>query len=167
LVASSTTSGLGSDPFPPRNPCAIHGDAVANCAIRTRLAPVDGGTRVAPSNAGDLIMQTPLQIRFRDMEPSPALAVTVRDCADRLERHFARVVSCRVFIQASNKDSQKRLFEVMVDLAIPGREIVIEKHHADRASHEDAHVAVRDAFEAAQRVLGRYVESRREAARAP
>jgi ribosome-associated translation inhibitor RaiA len=110
-------------------------------------------------------MELPLQIRFRDMAPSPALEATVRDCVNKLEQHFARIVSCRVVIEAPHKHSHQRLFQVMVDLSIPGREIVVGRHHVDRPAHDDAHVAVRDAFEAAQRVLDQYVEARREAAR--
>jgi hypothetical protein len=109
-------------------------------------------------------MQAPLQILFRDMEPSPALTDTVRASADKLEHHCARIVSCRVVIQAPHKHRhQGRVFNVMVDLAIPGREIVVGRHHADQQSHEDAHVAVRDAFLAAQRVLDDHLGRRRTA----
>jgi ribosome-associated translation inhibitor RaiA len=110
-------------------------------------------------------MQTPLQIQFRDMKPSPALAETIRASVDKLELHFARIVSCRVVVQAPHEHGHQRLFQVTVDLGIPGRDIVVGRHHADHPSHEDAHLAVRDAFAAAQRVLDEHVEARREAAR--
>ena len=111
-------------------------------------------------------MQTPLQITFRDMTPSPALEHETRDSVRKLEEHHARLTACRVVIQAPHKHQQQgRRFQVTVDLAVPGREIVVARSHEDRASHEDPHLALRDAFRAARRALDNHLESRRSAER--
>ena len=38
-------------------------------------------------------MQIPLQISFRNMDPSPAVEATVREKAAKLDRYFERIVS--------------------------------------------------------------------------
>ena len=112
-------------------------------------------------------MQTPLQITFRDMEPSPALEHDAREALAKLEEHHARLTSCRVVIQAPHKHHQRgRRFQVTVGLAIPGREIVVARSHEDRASHEDAHTTLREAFRAALRGLDAHRTSRRAEHRA-
>ena len=42
-------------------------------------------------------MQTPLQITFHQLPPSPALEADVRKSVDDLETFFDRIVGCRVF----------------------------------------------------------------------
>lgn len=108
-------------------------------------------------------MQTPLQITFRDMEPSPAVESKIRDKAAKLEQFYDHITSCRVTVQAPHAHSQQgKLFEVRIELEVPGRALVVshEHHHRDQA-HEDAYVAVRDAFDAMQRQLEDYARKRR------
>jgi ribosome-associated translation inhibitor RaiA len=111
-------------------------------------------------------MQTPLQITFRDMDKSPALEQSIRAALDKLEEHCDRLTSCKVVVQSPHKHHlHGRLFHVTVDLTVPGREIVVGRNHEDRAEHEDAHLAVRDAFRAARRTLESYLQARRAAER--
>ncbi len=107
-------------------------------------------------------MQVPLQITFRHMESSEALAARIRERAEELDRIFDRIVSCRVAVELQNARHQKgNLFHVRVDLTVPGREIVVGRDPAAQRAHEDAHVAVRDSFDAARRLLEDYVRERR------
>ena len=53
------------------------------------------------------------------------------------------------------------MFRVRVDLGVPGREIVVGRDPQAHHAHEDAHVAVRDAFDAVRRLLEDYVRERR------
>jgi cold shock CspA family protein len=58
---------------------------------------------------------------------------------------------------------QGNLFQVRIELGVPGREIVVGRDPAAHHSHEDAYVAVRDAFDAARRLVEDYIrEQRRE-----
>ena len=99
-------------------------------------------------------MQSPLQITFRHMEPSPALEARIRQRADELDRFSDRIIGCRVVVEYGNRrHHQGNLFEVHIDLTLPGREIVVGRDAGAGHAHEDAHVAVRDAFDAARRVL--------------
>lgn len=109
-------------------------------------------------------MQTPLQITFRDMDSSPALEAAIRQALDKLEEHCQRITSCKVVVQSPHKHQlHGRLFQVTVDLTVPGREIVVARSHEDRGEHEDAHLAVRDAFRAARRSLESHLEAKRSA----
>lgn len=98
-------------------------------------------------------MQIPLQITFRDMEPSDAVERAVREKAAKLEQ-FSEVMSCHVVVQMINKHSQKGiLYQVSIDLTVPGTEIVVSRDHGVDHSHEDVYVAIRDSFDAARRQL--------------
>lgn len=99
-------------------------------------------------------MQLPLQITFRHMDPSPALEERIRHRAEELDQFFDRITSCRVVVECENpRRQQGKLFEVRIDLTVPGAEIVVGRESGINHAHEDAHVAVRDAFDAARRRL--------------
>ena len=99
-------------------------------------------------------MQLPLQITFRHMEHSPALEERIRQRAEELDQFFDRITSCRVVVECRHpRHQQGKLFEVRIDLTVPGAEIVVGRDRGVNHAHEDAHVAVRDAFDAARRQL--------------
>jgi cold shock CspA family protein/ribosome-associated translation inhibitor RaiA len=107
-------------------------------------------------------MQVPLQITFRHMDSSEAVAARIRTRAEELERFFDRITSCRVVVECRHpRRQQGNLFHVRVDLGVPGREIVVGRDPAAHHAHEDAHVAVRDAFDAVRRLLEDYVREQR------
>jgi cold shock CspA family protein len=107
-------------------------------------------------------MQTPLQIMFHQMPPSPVLESDVRGWVDELERFFDRVVSCRVLIETPHHHHhQGRLYRVRIEIGVPGEHIVVGRSPDEHAAHEDPHVAVRDAFRAARRQLEDYVRKQR------
>jgi len=107
-------------------------------------------------------MQLPLQITFRHMDSSEAIAARVRERAEELERFFDRIISCRVVVESRHpRRLQGNLFRVRIDLKIPGREIVVGRDPAARHAHEDVYVAIRDAFDATRRLLEDYVRERR------
>ena len=99
-------------------------------------------------------MQLPLQITFRDMEPSPAVEAKIREKAEKLDRFREDIMSCRVVVEKHHRHHHKgNVYHVRIDITVPGSEIVVSKEsHLDHA-HEDAHVAIRDAFDAARRQL--------------
>jgi len=107
-------------------------------------------------------MQAPLQITFRHMDSSEAVAARIRERAGELERFSDRIISCRVVVECRHpRRRQGNLFRIRVDLKIPGREIAVGRDPAAHHSHEDVYVAIRDAFDAARRVLEDHVRERR------
>lgn len=110
-------------------------------------------------------MQLPLQISFRHMDASPAVEARIKGRVEELERLYSRIVSCRVAVESRHpRHQQGNLFRVRVDLKVPGREIVVGRDPAAHHAHEDAHVAVRDAFDAARRLLEDHIRKSRDEA---
>lgn len=98
-------------------------------------------------------MQIPLQITFRDMEQSDAIEKAVREKAAKLEQ-FTNIMSCRAVVQMINKHQHKgTMYQVSLDITVPGAEIVVSRDRGVDHSHEDVYVAIRDAFDAARRQL--------------
>jgi ribosomal subunit interface protein len=98
------------------------------------------------------MMQTDLQITVRDMEHSPALEERIREKVKKLEQVYPRIMGCRVVLEAPHRHKQQgKQFTVRLDVTVPGKEIVVNRDH-----HEDAYVALRDAFNAARRQLEEY-----------
>ena len=107
-------------------------------------------------------MQLPLQVTFRDMPRSDAVEAKIQERVDKLDKFYDRIMSCRVVIEAPHTHHhQGKRYHVRIDLTVPHGELVVSKdQHADR-THEDVYVAVRDAFDAAQRQLKNYVRKQR------
>ena len=111
-------------------------------------------------------MRLPLRITFRHMDPSPALEARIRRRAAELDQCFDRITSCRVVVECRHRHRhQGNLFEVRVDLTMPGSQLVAGRNHAFDPAHEDAHAAVRDAFDAARRQLEDHVRASRDGAK--
>ena len=102
-------------------------------------------------------MKLPVRITFHGLDPSDAVEAAVLDRAAQLERLCAGILRCRVVIDVLQKHRrQGRPFGVRIDLAIPGRELVV-----DRVAHEDVYVALRDAFDGMRRQLDDAVRQQR------
>lgn len=107
-------------------------------------------------------MRQPLQIRFHHMQPSEALEARIRRRVHALERLQADIISCQVAVAQEHRHQQQgNLFSVRVNLTVPGREIVVNHVPADDRACEDAYVAIRNAFDAARRLLEEYLRVRR------
>ena len=95
-----------------------------------------------------------LQITWRNIEPDEQLETLVRDRAAQLERYFDRLLRCRVMVEMPHRHGQEgNLVHVRIDMTVPGREIVVGRHPDAHQQHENAKVAIRDAFKAARRQL--------------
>jgi ribosomal subunit interface protein len=107
-------------------------------------------------------MQVPIEIRFHNMDRSAAIEDDIRERANKLERFAEDIVSCRVTVEAPHRrHRQGQLYRVAVDIRIPGGEVVASRDPGADHSHEDVHVAVRDAFSAARRQLQALDRARR------
>lgn len=105
-------------------------------------------------------MQVPLQIKFRHMEPSAAIEARIREKCYKLQRFAEHVTRCRITVDAPHKN-QARLYRVIIDITLPEGEIIASHHSELNHSHENVHVAMRDAFDAARHQLEAYARRRR------
>lgn len=105
-----------------------------------------------------------LQVTFRNMPTSAALEKRIRGLATKLERFSSQIIRCHVVVEAPHhqRHEQGGLFDFQVDIAVPGKVIVIGHTHTKDPTHTDAYVALRDAFRAARRQLQDYERIRRQ-----
>jgi ribosomal subunit interface protein len=108
-------------------------------------------------------MTTPLQITFRNLDPSDAIADYVRARADRLTSFGSNIVTCLVAIEAPHRSKHHgRHYRVRLDLAIPGGEIVIDRCPDEGRQCEDLYAMIDHAFDHAVRRLRGGAERRRQ-----
>jgi cold shock CspA family protein/ribosome-associated translation inhibitor RaiA len=99
-------------------------------------------------------MQTPLQITFRHMEPSPAVEAHVREHVGRLERFHGRITGCHVVIEAPAGHRNKGApFDIRIELTVPNGKIHVRSDRGEPEAYMDVYLALRDAFDAAKRLL--------------
>ena len=99
-------------------------------------------------------MQVPVKIDFQNMEPSEFIEKRVRERVDKLERFCDRLVSAHVSIEAPHRHHHKgNEYQVRVVLHVPGSAIVVSHDPGNMHAHTDVYVAIRDAFDAAERQL--------------
>jgi ribosomal subunit interface protein len=98
------------------------------------------------------------QITYRGMPHSPAMDARIVELASRLEELHPKITRCHVVVDEVDRHKSKgNLFEVHVDLHIPGHDIVATRH-----AHEDAYAAITEAFDVAVRQLEETVRRRRD-----
>jgi len=102
-------------------------------------------------------MEIPLQVSLHGVAASDGLYAAIRERANKLERFYPRITSCRVVLELAARHHHKgKQFTVRIDLKLPGHEIAVTHEH-----DEDPRVAVRDAFDAARRQLEDYARTQR------
>jgi ribosome-associated translation inhibitor RaiA len=96
----------------------------------------------------------PLQITFNDFPESDAVWLAVQERVEKLEHFYDRIIRCYVVISCPHRHRHSdRLFRVQIHLVIPGNDVFIGRHPTLKESHRNIYVAIRDAFDAADRVL--------------
>lgn len=99
-------------------------------------------------------MQEQLHLSFRNMSAPIGVEEQVHARIAELEQYSSHIVGCNVTVEPSNRRHHHgNLYHVRIELFVPGGEIVVRRDPPEHHAHEDVHVALRDAFDAAQRQL--------------
>ena len=107
-------------------------------------------------------MQLPLQITFRNMQPSEAVEAKIRERAEKLDKYYEHIMSCRVIVEPQHKHHHRgNLYQVRIDVMVPDGELVASREPDEHHSYVDVYVAIRDAFDAMRRQLEDYARRRR------
>ena len=102
-------------------------------------------------------MQTPLELSFRHVEPSDDIKALIAQKVAHLETFYDGITSCHVYVRAPHQSQRKgNLYEVTIEVRVPGDELVVRHDRNDVPEHEHLRVAVRDAFAAMERELKRW-----------
>ena len=95
---------------------------------------------------GSVAVHFPVEIVFRHMPRSVAVANAVLRQAAKLQRLNDRISKCHVAIDATGSHHKGNTYQVGIRLIVPGHD-VLAAHSSDRnRSHEDLYVAIRDVF---------------------
>jgi len=97
-----------------------------------------------------------IQVTFRDLPYSPAIEFHIKEKAAKLREYFERFIYCHVVLTIPQKHKhQGKLFNVRINLAVPGKEIAVTHQ-----LNQDIYVAIRDAFDALGRRIENYLDRR-------
>lgn len=100
-------------------------------------------------------------ITYRGMPHSPAMDARINELAGHLSSVNDRISAFHVVVaEIDHHKTKGNLFEIRIDIHIPGHEIV-----ATRQQNEDAYVAITQAFGVLERQVEDAVLKRRDAAR--
>ena len=104
-------------------------------------------------------MEIPMTISCHHIQLSPQEEAMIRRKANKLERLFPRLTSCRVFVEGPEHHRNGGPFQIHLDLTVPGEELAVS-----RKTGQDLATATRDAFNAARSLLEHH-NGHQEAAR--
>ncbi len=99
-------------------------------------------------------MSNEFQVVFHNIDQSEALADNVKKRIDKLQRFSNDIIGGRVVLDSPHNNHHKgKVFSVTLEIHTANKEIVVKQGQHDKPEHEDIYVAVRDAFNAAERQL--------------
>jgi len=102
-------------------------------------------------------MKLSLQVTARNLELTDAIKAEITEKVEKLENFCDQILKCRVVVDSPHRHSHDgKLYNVNIDLKVPGSEIVIK-----REPNEDLYLAIRDSFNAAKRKLEDFVAQQR------
>ena len=111
-------------------------------------------------------MDRPLEIAFHNISTSDSLETLIRDKFARLEKRFPRLIGARVSVEGLHRQHRTgNVYECHIVLSVPGRDLAVT-HGPHRAkedyAHPDVRVSIREAFDAAERMLLEFKDQLRE-----
>ena len=108
-------------------------------------------------------MQTPLQLTFRSMPHSDALAAHVQRRAEKLEHLFDRIISCHVVVELeSHRHRHGDRYRVSINVGLPGHELLAGHAPSSERNVETPHATADRAFDELERQLEDWVRGLRE-----
>jgi ribosomal subunit interface protein len=99
-------------------------------------------------------MSNEFQIVFHNIDPSDAVTDSVNKRVEKLRRFNGDIIGGRVVLDSPHNNRHKgKVYSVALELHTPNKEVVVTQEQHDNHAHEDLYVAIRDAFNAAERQL--------------
>jgi len=99
-------------------------------------------------------MSNEFQVVFHNIDQSEALTDNVKKRIEKLQRFSNAIIGGRVVLDSPHNNHHKgKVFSVTLEIHTANKEIIVKQGQHDKPEHEDIYVAVRDAFNAAERQL--------------
>jgi putative sigma-54 modulation protein len=98
-------------------------------------------------------MTKAVEIHFHGLEKSDAIEERVREKVTKLAKHFERMTSCRIGIEATQRSAQRpKVYQIKIEIGMPSHGPIVVRHERTGSNaNEELCLAIRDAFEAALR----------------
>ena len=99
-------------------------------------------------------MTNDFQIVFHNIDQSTSISDAVNRRISKLQRFCARILAGRVVLDSPHNNHHKgKVYSVGLEIHTPSKEVRVNQEQHDNHAHEDLYVAIRDAFNAAERQL--------------
>ena len=99
-------------------------------------------------------MNNEFQVVFHNIDQTNAIADAVQKRISKLERYCEHIITGRVVLDSPHNNHHKgKVYSVGVEIHTPSKEVRVNQDQHDNHAHEDLYIAIRDAFNAAERQL--------------
>jgi ribosomal subunit interface protein len=97
-------------------------------------------------------MTNEFQIVYHNIDQTEAISEAVLKRIDKLERYCDHIINGRVVLDAPHNHHHKgKVYSVTLEIHTPELEVRVNQDQHDNRAHEDLYVAIRDAFNVAER----------------
>lgn len=99
-------------------------------------------------------MISDFQILFHKIDQSHALVHAVQKRINKLERFCDQIMSGRVVLDSPHNCHLKgKVYSVSIEIHTAVKEVIVNQEQHNNHAHEDLYIAIRDAFDVAERQL--------------
>lgn len=99
-------------------------------------------------------MTNEFQIVYHNIDQTEAISEAVQKRIDKLERYCDQIITGRVVLDCPHNNHHKgKVYSVTLEIHTPVLEVRVNQDQHDNHAHEDLYVAIRDAFNVAERQL--------------
>ena len=97
-------------------------------------------------------MTNEFQIVYHNIDQTEAISEAVQKRIDKLERYCDHIINGRVVLDSPHNNHHKgKVYSVTLEIHTPELEVRVNQDQHDNHAHEDLYVAIRDAFNVAER----------------
>jgi ribosome-associated translation inhibitor RaiA len=99
-------------------------------------------------------MPTPFQLTFRQMAPSPELALHIEQRAERLDEFSSLITACHAVVAlVGHHHRHGDRYRCSITVAVPGHDVVVSHEPPADRSYGSAYASADCAFDEAERQL--------------
>ena len=99
-------------------------------------------------------MTNEFQVVFHNIDQTAAINDAVQKRVSKLQRYCDQILTGRVVLDSPHNNHHKgRVYSVGLEIHTPSKEVRVNQEQHDNHAHEDLYIAIRDAFNAAERQL--------------
>jgi len=109
-------------------------------------------------------MQIPWEVSYRNVRPTSAIQKLIDRKVASLERFYPRIVGCHIAIERPgrhHRHGKGAHFRVRIELSVPGERLVVGRDPEEAKDHENAYLAISEAFHAIRRRLQDHTRKQR------